>query len=139
MINICYVFYWYLSIIGIIHWINGESKVGGLLPHFFCFQFFSYFHLLSTKKPIESVTLFSSTNFQWKNWSKIRAGSAQTSLPKVRQETPIVLLVEIHKPKNIKMNFSRSFLQIIVEIGDKQALILYSTYWKHNQRRKIEN
>ena len=37
------------------------------------------------------------------------------------QETPIVLLVEIHKPKNFKLIFSRSFLQIIVEIGEKYA------------------
>ena len=33
-----------------------------------------------------------------------------------------MLLVEIHKPKNFKLNFSRSFLQIIVEIGEKYAL-----------------
>ena len=33
-----------------------------------------------------------------------------------------VLLVEIHKPKNFKLNFSRSFLQIIVEGGEKYAL-----------------
>ena len=31
-----------------------------------------------------------------------------------------MLLVEIHKPKNFKLNFSRSFL--IVEIGEKYAL-----------------
>ena len=33
-----------------------------------------------------------------------------------------MLLVEIDKPKNFKLNFSRSFLQIIVEIGEKYAL-----------------
>ena len=33
-----------------------------------------------------------------------------------------MLLVEIHKPENFKLNFSRSFLQIIVEIGKKYAL-----------------
>ena len=33
-----------------------------------------------------------------------------------------MLLVEIHKPKNFKLNFSRSFLQLIVEIGEKYAL-----------------
>ena len=37
-------------------------------------------------------------------------------------DPPIVLLVEIDKPKNFKLNFSRSFLQIIVEIGEKYAL-----------------
>ena len=30
---------------------------------------------------------------------------------------------EIDKPKNFKLNFSRSFLQIIVEIGEKYDLI----------------
>ena len=33
-----------------------------------------------------------------------------------------MLLVEIHKPEIFKLNFSRSFLQIIVEIGEKYAL-----------------
>ena len=35
---------------------------------------------------------------------------------------PIVLSVEIHKPKNYKLKFYRSFLQIVVEIGEKYAL-----------------
>ena len=35
---------------------------------------------------------------------------------------PIVILVKIHKPKNFKLNFSCSILQIIVEIGEKYAL-----------------
>ena len=35
-----------------------------------------------------------------------------------------MLLVEIHKPKIFKLNFSHSFLQIIVEIGEKYALNL---------------
>ena len=33
-----------------------------------------------------------------------------------------MLLVEIHKPKIFKLIFSHSFLQIIVEIGEKYAL-----------------
>ena len=33
-----------------------------------------------------------------------------------------MLLVEIDKPKNFKLNFSRSFLQIIAEIGEKYSL-----------------
>ena len=33
-----------------------------------------------------------------------------------------MLLVEIQKHKNFKLNFSRFFLQIIVEIGEKYAL-----------------
>ena len=33
-----------------------------------------------------------------------------------------MLLVEIHKSKNFELNFSRFFLQIIVEIGEKYAL-----------------
>ena len=40
----------------------------------------------------------------------------------MRKETPIVLLVEIRKPKNFKLNFFRAFLKIIVEIGEKYAL-----------------
>ena len=32
------------------------------------------------------------------------------------------MLVEIHKPKNFKLNFSPSFLKTIVEIGEKYAL-----------------
>ena len=33
-----------------------------------------------------------------------------------------MLLVEIHKPEIFKLNFSRFFLQVIVEIGEKYAL-----------------
>ena len=33
-----------------------------------------------------------------------------------------MLLVEIHKPEIFKLNFSRLFLQVIVEIGEKYAL-----------------
>ena len=52
-----------------------------------------------------------------------------------------MLLVEIHKLKNFKLNFSRSFLQIIVEIGEKYALnplfnILEAQLASKNQKLK---
>ena len=33
-----------------------------------------------------------------------------------------MLLVEIHKPEIFKLKFFRSFLQVMVEIGEKYAL-----------------
>ena len=33
-----------------------------------------------------------------------------------------MLLFEIHRPKNFKLNFPRSFLQIIVAIGEKYTI-----------------
>ena len=33
-----------------------------------------------------------------------------------------MLLVEIHKPESFNLSFLRSFLQIMVEIGEKYAL-----------------
>ena len=52
-----------------------------------------------------------------------------------------MLLVEIHEPKNFKLNFSRYFLQIIVEIGEKYALnplfnILEAQLASKNQKLK---
>ena len=52
-----------------------------------------------------------------------------------------MLLVEIDKPKNFKLNFSRYFLQIIVEIGEKYALkplfdILEAKFTSKNQKLK---
>ena len=35
----------------------------------------------------------------------------------------MLLLVEIHKPGIFKLNFSCSFLQILVEISEKYAII----------------
>ena len=42
---------------------------------------------------------------------------------KCGRRPPIVLLVEIHKPEIFKLIYSRSFLQTIVEICEKYALI----------------
>ena len=54
-------------------------------------------------------------------------------------DPPIVLLVEIHKPKNFKLNFSRSFLQIIVEIGEKYGLNPLFNLLEIQLAPKIEN
>ena len=56
-----------------------------------------------------------------------------------RRPPPIVLLVEIHKPKNFKLNFSRSFLQIIVEIGEICALNPLFNILEAQLVPKIEN
>ena len=111
----------------------------GLLPQFFCFQFFSYFHLFSTKKPIESVTLFLLLTFSGKTGQKFAREVLKLAFQKCGRSPPNVLLVEIDKPKNFKLDFSRSFLQIIVEIGEKYALNPLFNILEAQIASKIEN
>ena len=60
--------------------------------------------------------------FSGKTAQKFAREVLKLTFQKCGRRLPIVLLVEIHTPKNFKLNFSRSFLQIIVEIGEKYAL-----------------
>ena len=100
----------------------GDSTIGGLLPHFFCFQFLSYLHLFSTKNLSKVLRFFLLLTFSGKTGQKFAREVLKLALQKCGRRTPIVLLVEIDKLKNFKLNFSRSFLQIIVEIGEKYTL-----------------
>ena len=108
-------FYFTLSLMG-------DSTMGGLLPHFFCFQFFSYFHLFSTKNLSKVLRFFLLLTFSGKTGQNFSPKVLKLAFQKCGRRPPIVLLLEIDKPKKFKLNFSRSFLHIIVEIGEKYTL-----------------
>ena len=58
-----------------------------------------------------------------KNGKKLAREVLKLAFQKCGRRPPIVLLVEIHKSEIFQLIFSRSFLQTIVEIGEKYALI----------------
>ena len=94
----------------------GDSTMGGSTTALFCFQFFSYFHLFSTKNLSKVLRFFPLLTFSGKTGQKFAREMLKLAFRKCGRRPPIVLLVEIDKPKNFKLNFSRSFLQTIVEI-----------------------
>ena len=67
-------------------------------------------------------TFFLLLTFSGKTGQKFAREVLKLAFQKCSRRPPIVLLVEIHKPEIFKLNFSRSFLQIIVQIGEKYTL-----------------
>ena len=93
--------------------------MGGLLPHFFAFNFFHTSTYPPQKTYRKCYAFFFYFFSSGKTGQKFAREVLKLAFQKCGRRPPIVLLVEIHKPKNFNLNFSRSFLQIIVEIGEK--------------------
>ena len=102
----------------------GDSTIGGLLPHFFCFQFFSYFHLFSTKNLSKVLRFFLLLTFSGKTGQKFAREVLKLAFQKCGRRPPLC-----YWSKSTKNKFSSWFLFVFSACCSRRWKIRFKSFF----------